>query len=144
LNKKGYAGSTSLVFIGLTMAIIFGSAWIDGGINNSILLLTYVLVLTAGLIFGWRYGILTGIISILSCLGLVLADSFGLLHQNINIQNTWYVFITHSITICALMVLQYLIFVNQETALQEAQEKILSLSKTNDKLRESETFREMF
>ena len=135
LNRKGYFNISGILFIILFYVILFGFAWTAGGIKAPAVKFFPIIIMFAGLIRGWRYGILTGLIVALGGLGLVVAEYQNFLSENVVVPSSISLFVGSLLVISLTVILQYLSVASLDKALQESQ-KELSLRKKAEHLSE--------
>jgi hypothetical protein len=66
LNSKGYNRIASILFILVCLLIIIGFAWSAGGMRAPGIQVFPVIVLLAGLLLGWKEGLITALAAVMS------------------------------------------------------------------------------
>jgi PAS domain S-box-containing protein len=141
LNRKGHTRIASVMFVAFLIVIILGLAWSAGGIRSAAMQTVPIVVLVAGLILGWREGILVGIVTIVGGLCLVVAEQWAVLPPNTVIQTPFSVWLNFVNRIGLLVLLQYVSVASLDMALREAHQDLLLRKKAEDELRGTEAFR---
>jgi PAS domain S-box-containing protein len=142
INLKGYNRVAAYLFICISIVITTTMAWTAGGLHSPVVHIYPLLVLMAGLILGWGVGILTGILIILFGLGFTLADIYGWLPESQVSHNSFSIWVSLSIIIILLIILQYYTVENLENALRRAQHEIENRRQIEKNLMKSESFRQ--
>ncbi|MCL4562525.1 MAG: hypothetical protein M1281_18175, partial [Chloroflexi bacterium] len=80
ISRRGYVSQASMALVGVLWALVTGLAITEGGIRAPTVDIAYlVIILIAGLLLNEKAGIITGVISALTLLGLAVAGTQGLL-----------------------------------------------------------------
>jgi PAS domain S-box-containing protein len=142
LNKKNYTAIASNLLIVISLVMLFGLCWTAGGVRAPVFFIIPVLVLMVDLLKGWKAGILTGILVTICGLGLVFAESEGILPVSKVGHNSFSLWLGSFSSIALFTLLQFnavehlkkaLNKVNQELNLRRKAEKELLSSKAFSK-----------
>lgn len=79
INKKGYTKKVSYYFVTTCIILIIFFAWTAGGVKAPVFQLFPLIIMFAGILIGWRQGLVFGIIASLVGLFFVLADHYSFL-----------------------------------------------------------------
>lgn len=141
LNMKGYTRKASILFLCLLYAAIYGFAWTGGGISALVYQLLPATILLAGLLLGWKEGVITTFVAVFGGFGLVLAQNYSVLPKSqVTFQpiHQWMFSIAY---VGLLALLQYVSVKNLNNALQQARNELTLRINADEKLRSSEEFR---
>ncbi len=145
LNKKKNTSVASFIFIGFLLFFIFGLAWTAGGIKSQAIQAIPLVILVAGLLLGWKVGLLSGLISILGGLGLILAEYQGILPINTVIHSSLSSWINLVMLVSLLALLQFLSVSGLDKSLSNARKELSLRIKAEEKLNYSEVlYRSIF
>ncbi len=145
LNRKGHIRLAAYIFIGFVLALCFGLAWSSGGMQSRAVESFPIVVLFAGLILGWKRGLITAMITVLCGLGLVAAEHYGLLPVSAIHPTSLGYWQTSVVTIGLLALLQYVTVANLNKALRDSQQELIHRKIAEEELRSSETqFRDLW
>jgi PAS domain S-box-containing protein len=131
LNRKGYYRLASFVFVVFLFIIIFVLAWSAGSLKSPAIQEIVIVILIAGLLLGWKEGLIIAFISILASLGLVFLENSGIIPINKVVPNSLSLWVNLTMSIGILALLQYLIVVNLRKAFLETK-KETSLRKESE------------
>ena len=141
LNWRGQTRLASYLLLWLLLLVVFKLAWNGGGIRAAIIYEFPLVTLIAGLLLGWRMGIIIGMVSTLGELGLVLAENRGELPASV-VQHTPFSLWMSSVECFALLLLlQYLAVDRVNKALKATQAELNQRLRAEEALRGSEAFR---
>jgi PAS domain S-box-containing protein len=124
LNRKGNFLIASFLFVIFLLVLIFGLAWSAGGIRSTAIYALPLIVLTAGLLLGWKNGMLIGLIAIMGCLGLVFSEHLGILPVNSVVHNSLSLWVNVTMSIGLLALIQYLTVASLDKTLHEAKNEL--------------------
>lgn len=133
LLKKGQIRTTTIMYVFFVLLMIFGFAWIGGGIKAHGIKILPIVVLFAGITLGRKEIWIFGLIAVAGSLGLVIADYYNLLAVSEPAGKTPILYWVFSTTSIMLMCWFESISVNGlNTALNEAKQE-LALRKISEK-----------
>jgi PAS domain S-box-containing protein len=138
LNRNGYTRSASILFVVLCIFLLLTLAWTAGGIKAPAMQIIPVVVLMAGLVLGWKEGLITGVFVILCGLALVILETRGILPANKVVQTPFSLWVVTLICVTLLALLQYFAVENLNKALKITQSELDIRRKAEEALRESE------
>lgn len=108
VNRKGHTRIASFLFVGMWISSVFMLAWSTGGSRAPAIHLIPVVVLVAGLMLGWKQGVLTGLVAVLGSLGFVVAENAHILPVSTVVHTPLSLWIIVVLCIGLLAFLQYL------------------------------------
>lgn len=141
LNYKGYYCIGSAFFLFFFITIVFNLAWTAGGMKAVAMQYVPIFVLIAGLLLGWKMGLITAILGIIWGLFLTIAEYAGILPISAVTYNPLGLWIMSTTFIGFLALLQYLSVSKLDKALKNAYQELITRTKVEQELRKSETFR---
>lgn len=141
LNHYGYSRLSATLFIIFNLILTSIMAYSAGGIRAPVMEYLPLIILMAGLILGWKEGLITGILIVLIIIGYILANYFNKIPENNIGHNDISIGITMIVVTTLLVLLQYYSISSRDMALHNAHKEIEARKKVEEHLRTSEEFR---
>lgn len=143
ISRRGYVSQASMALVGVLWALVTGLAITEGGIRAPTVDIAYlVIILIAGLLLNEKAGIITGVISALTLLGLAVAGTQGLLPPSVvhrSLIATWEADIFY---LAIVIGLQYLAIHAIRNALEQAHRELVERRRVEADLHKAKDYAE--
>jgi len=141
LNKRGLTQLASLLFSFSIIAMCLILGWTAGGMMAPAMQDIPIVVMIAGILLGWRMGLLSALMVLSGGLLMVVADRFGYLPPS-SVNHTAYSYWINSIIgIGLISLLQFLSISSLDKALRNTRKELLLRQQAENELKKSEALR---
>jgi PAS domain S-box-containing protein len=144
LLRRHQLKTASLLFVVQLWLVVTISALTGGGMGTPAIQGYLLVILAAGLLIGWRWGLLTAIICTVTQIALAYAETTGLLPPYRGVRNPLTYLLAYTLISSLVVIFVYYYTSSIQTALNLAKQELSERKRAEQALRESEAHMRVF